>query len=79
MPEDCVFFCYIDFDDEEFKRIMENARRKLEIPMPAAMPCRIQLSQHRETGGNVGQHKLDAKVAVGEECKKNLRRYQHGS
>ena len=32
-----IFF--IELDDEEFKRIMKNARRKLEIPMPAAMPC----------------------------------------
>ena len=27
-------------EDEEFKEIMKNARRKLEIPMPAAMPCK---------------------------------------
>ena len=37
-----IFF--IEFDDEEFKRIMKNARRKLEIPMPAAMLCRLQLN-----------------------------------
>ena len=55
MPEDFVFF--IEPDDEEFKDIMKNARRKLEIPMPAAMPCRIQLHQHRETCGTVGQQK----------------------
>ena len=28
---------FIDPDDEEFKCMMKNARRKLEIPMPAAM------------------------------------------
>ena len=28
--------CFIEPDDEEFKRIMKNAHRKLEIPMPAA-------------------------------------------
>ena len=33
-----IFF--IEPDDEEFKRTMKNARRKLEIPMPAAMPCK---------------------------------------
>ena len=48
---------FIDLDAEEFKRIMTNARRKLEIPMPAAMPCRLQLHKHRETCGTVGQHK----------------------
>ena len=48
---------FIDLDAEEFKRIMTNARRKLEIPMPAAMPCRLQLHEHRETCGTVGQHK----------------------
>ena len=32
----CIFF--IELDDEKYKDIMKNARRKLEIPMPAAMP-----------------------------------------
>ena len=35
-----IFF--IEPDDEEFKHIMKNDRRKLEIPMPAAMPCGLQ-------------------------------------
>ena len=63
------FFC-IDPDDEEFERIMKNARRKLEIPMPAAMPCRFQLHQHRETCGTVGQRKT--KYACIVEAPKNL-------
>ena len=50
-----IFF--IELDDENFKRPMNNARRKLKIPMPAAMLCRIQLHQHRETCGTVGQRK----------------------
>ena len=50
-----IFF--VELDDEEFKRIMANALKKLEIPMPAAMLCRLQLRQHRETCGTVGQHK----------------------
>ena len=45
---------FIDLDAEDFKRIMTNAPRKLEIPMPAAMPCRLQLHKHC---GTVGQHK----------------------
>ena len=28
---------FIDPEDEEFKDMVKNARRKLEIPMPAAM------------------------------------------
>ena len=31
---------FIEPEDEKFKEIMKNARRKLEIPMPAAMPCK---------------------------------------
>ena len=31
---------FIDPEDEEFKLTLKNARRKLEIPMPAAMPCK---------------------------------------
>ena len=40
MPEDLRGIFFIEPDDEEFKRTMKNARRKLEIPMPAAMPCK---------------------------------------
>ena len=40
---------FIDPDDEEFKDIMKNAGRKLEIPMPAAMPCKLQRDKYRET------------------------------
>ena len=29
---------FIDAADEESKEIMKNARSKLEVPMPAAMP-----------------------------------------
>ena len=50
-----IFF--IELDCEEFMRVMNNARRKLHIPTPAAMPCRLQLHQHRETCGTFGQHK----------------------
>ena len=36
---------------------MKNARRKLEIPMPAAMPCRLQHHKHREICCTNGQQK----------------------
>ena len=42
----CVYF--IDLDDGEFQEIVMNARRKLEVPMPAAMLCKIQLEVYRE-------------------------------
>ena len=57
-----------ELDDEEFKRFMKSARRKLEIPMPAAMPRWLQLYQHRETCGTVGQHNTkDACVVEADE------------
>ena len=34
---------FIEPDDEEFKLTIKAARRKLEIPMPAAMPCKIPI------------------------------------
>ena len=48
MLDNCVVF-FIEPDDEEFKRIMKNSRRKLEAPMPAAMPCRTRREEYRET------------------------------
>ena len=41
---------FIDPKDEDFKDIVKNARRKLEVPMPAAMPCKAPMCQSsRET------------------------------
>ena len=37
----CGIF-FIELGDEEFKHTMKNARRKLEIPMPAAMLSKTQ-------------------------------------
>ena len=48
---------FIDPDDEEFKRMMKNARRKLDIPMPAATPWKLQQSVYKETCCAVGEHK----------------------
>ena len=36
---------------------MKAARRKLEVPMPAAMPCKIQLKSSGETHRNIGKRK----------------------
>ena len=68
---------FIDPDYEEFKRIMKNARRKLEIPMPAAMPCRLQRFPYRETCCAVGEHKT--KYACIVEADESLRKRKEGS
>ena len=48
----------IDPDDEEFKLTMKAARRKLEVPMPPAMPCKIQTKSSGETHRTIGEHKI---------------------
>ena len=40
---------YFDPDEDEFKDSLKNARRKLQVPMPAAMPCKLQRKKYRET------------------------------
>ena len=40
---------FIDPDDGEFKDIMKDVRRKLEVPMPAAKLCKIQPEKYKET------------------------------
>ena len=39
---------FIDRDDGEFKDVMKNARRTLEVPMPAAMPCKLRSETYTE-------------------------------
>ena len=70
-----IFF--IDPDDEEFKRLMKNARRKLEISMSAAMLCKLQRGQYRETCGTVEQHKT--KYACIVEAYESMRIRMEGS
>ena len=50
-----IFF--IEPDDEEFKHTIKNARRKLEVPMPAAMLCKTPANCCWETCRSVGKHK----------------------
>ena len=40
---------FIDPSGEEFQEIIKNTRRKLEVPMPVAMPCRSRREEYRET------------------------------
>ena len=35
--------------DAEFKETMQNARRKFDVPMPAAMLCKIRGRKYKET------------------------------
>ena len=51
-------FYFIDSEDKEFNLTMKRARRNLEIPMPAAMPCETSLCRSsRETCSTIGEHK----------------------
>ena len=47
-----IFF--IEPDDEEFKHTMKNARTKLEIPMPAAMPCKTSVNAAKKPAAALG-------------------------
>ena len=50
-----IFF--IEPNDEFFFNTMKAARRKLEIPMPAAMSCKIPIQNSGETHRNIGENK----------------------
>ena len=50
-----IFF--VEPNDEEFKLTIKAARRKLEVPMPAAMPCKIPIKSSGETRRSTGKHK----------------------
>ena len=51
-----VFF--IEPNDEEFKLTMKAARRKLGVPMPAAMPCKIPTKRSGEIHRSIGKRKM---------------------
>ena len=42
---------FIDPEGIEFKETMKNARKKVELPVEAAMPCEVRNLQHREAFG----------------------------
>ena len=57
---------------------MKNTRRKLEIPMPAAMPCKTSLClSSGETCGTVGEHKTKHACIV--EADKSMRIRMEGA
>ena len=57
-----IFF--IEPNDEEFKLTMKAARRKLEVPMPAAMPCKIPIKSSGETHSIIGNRKTKYSCVV---------------
>ena len=56
---------------------MKNARRKLEIPMPTATPCKLQRDKYRETCRTVEEHKT--KYACIVEADESMRKRMEGS
>ena len=65
-------------EDEECEEIMKNARRKLEKPMPAAMPCKTSLCRSsRETCSAIGGHKT--KYACIVEAEESMRIRMEGA
>ena len=50
-----IFF--IEPNDGEFKLTMKAALRKLEVPMLAAMPCKIPIKSSGETHRSIGKRK----------------------
>ena len=53
---------FIEPDDEKFRHTMKHARRKLEIPMPAAMPCQTPINRRGETCSSIGKRKTNMLV-----------------
>ena len=48
---------FVEPDDAEFRHIIKNARRKLEVPMPAAMPCKTPTTCRGETCRSIEKKK----------------------
>ena len=68
---------FIDPKDEEFKDIMKNARRKLEIPMPATMPCKTPINSSGETYRGIGKTKYACVVEADESTRIRLEGVPH--
>ena len=51
-------------NDDEFKLTRKAARRKLDVLMPAAMPCKIPIKSSAETHRNIGKRKTQGACVV---------------
>ena len=77
MPEVYVVFSLLNLMMNESNVHWKMLVESWEIPISAAMPCRLQLYQHRETCGTVGQHKT--KYACIVEADESMRIRMEGS
>ena len=68
---------FIDPADEEFKEIMKNARRRMDVPMPAAMPCKTRREKYTETCSV--EKKCKTKYACIAEADESARKRMEGS
>ena len=63
---------FIDPADAKFKKlVLKNALRKVEVPMPAAMPCKTPVNCCGETCRSIEKHKT--KYACGVEADESMR------
>ena len=46
MHENCEEFIFVDFENKEFKEMIQNVRKKLELPVAPAMLCKISKDNH---------------------------------
>ena len=61
-----IFF--IEPEDEELRHTIKNARRKLEIPMPAAMPCKTPVNCCGVNCSSIGKRKTEYACIVDAKC-----------
>ena len=66
-------FFFIEPEDEDFKNIMKNVRRKLEIPVLAAMPCKTPINSGGETCCGIGKHRTKYACVVEADESKRIR------
>ena len=64
MLEDWSGIYFIDADDKEDSEILINARRKLEIPIAPAMPCKRMDKQHLSIVKPNGKLKIGTQKGV---------------
>ena len=64
---------FIEPEDNEFKEIIKNARKKLEVPAAPAMPCKITNRRHGATRSKNDDHKSKFASMLGAEESKRQR------
>ena len=78
MPENCVVFTLLIQQMMNSRKLFLNARRKLEVPMPAATPCKLhKRDKYRKTCRTVEEHKTTYACSV--EADETMRIRMEGS